>query len=98
MHPEFLREMTDQRGREMRALAHQARLARLVSRLSRRGRNLPDGSEGFVIPRIPDYVDGSFRTGPASTGAASTGPAGPGPAVEQAASEAGQAPAAHRAA
>jgi len=93
MHPEFLREMTDQRVHERREQGHQARLARLAIRASRRRRNAPDQADGFVVPRIPDYVDGSFRTEPASTG-----PAGTGPAAEQTVSEAGQAPAAHRAA
>ena len=88
MHPEFLREMTAQRGREMRAQVRDAKLARLAIRARRRGRSLPDEAYGFVIPPIPDYVDGSFRTESASTG----------PAAEQTASETGQAPAAHRAA
>jgi len=88
MHPEFLREMTAQRQHEMRARAHQNRLARLAIRVGRRARDLADEAYGFVIPPIPDYVDGSFRTESASTG----------PAAEQTASEAGQAPAAHRAA
>ena len=77
MHPEFLREMTDQRTREMRARAHQARLARLASVVSRRGRHLgaPVGEAGgFVIPAIPDYVDGSFRSEPVA-GEASQEPA-----------------------
>jgi len=76
MHPEFLREMTDQRSREMRARAHQARLARLArlaSVVSRRGRHpgaAPvDEADGFVIPVIPDYVDGSFRAEVAAGGA-----------------------------
>ena len=30
MHPEILRELSDQRGREMRAQAHQARLVRSI--------------------------------------------------------------------
>jgi len=87
MHPEFLREMTDLRGREMRARAHQARMARLASLVTRRRRNQRDSADGadrFVIPAVPDYVDGSFRTGPGVS--------------EAGASEAGQAPAAHRAA
>ena len=92
MHPEFLREMTAQRQHEMWTRAHENRLARLASRVGRRRRHLPE-ADGFVIPPIPDYVDGSFRTEPASTG-----PAGTGPAAEQTVSEAGQAPAAHRAA
>jgi hypothetical protein len=83
MHPEFLREMTAQRGREMRAQVRDAKLARLAIRARRRGRSLPDEADRFVVPPIPDYVDGSFRTEPA---------------VEQTASEAGQAPAARHAA
>jgi hypothetical protein len=76
MHPEFLREMTDLRGREMRARAHQNRLAKLARLVSRRGRlSAPvDGADGFVIPAIPDYVDGSFRTEPVA-GEASQEPA-----------------------
>ncbi|MGH3196789.1 MAG: hypothetical protein ACRDOH_13145 [Streptosporangiaceae bacterium] len=88
MHPEILRELTAQRGVEMRARAHQARLARMAIRARRRGRDLIDEAHEFVLPAIPDYVDGSFRTQPASTG----------PVEDQAASEAGQAPAAHHAA
>ena len=65
MHPEFLREMTAQRQHEMRARAHQNRLARMAIRVGRRARNLADEAYGFVIPPIPDYVDGSFQTGPA---------------------------------
>ena len=63
MHPEILRELTAQRGREMRARARQAKLARMAIRAGRRGRNRPDEADGFVLPAIPDYVDGSFRTG-----------------------------------
>jgi hypothetical protein len=58
MHPEILRLISDQRGREMRAQANRARLARMV-KSGRRGRNLPDQADEFVLP---DYVDGSFRT------------------------------------
>ena len=84
MHPEILRELTAQHGREMRARAHQGRLARIAIRVGRRRPNQPDQADGFVLPAIPDYVDGSFRPGPAST--------------EAVASEAGQAPATHHAA
>ena len=81
MHPELLRELNNQRGREMREQAHRARLARMI-RSSRRGRARPDDDE-IAVPAIPDYVDGSFRTEPA---------------VDQAATEAGQKPAARHAA
>jgi hypothetical protein len=83
MHPEMLRELTDQRGREMRARARQSALARLAIRATRRGRSRPDKADEFALPAIPDYVDGSFRTEPAA---------------EAVASEAGQAPATHHAA
>jgi hypothetical protein len=83
MHPEILRELTAQRGREMRARAYQGRLARIAIRVGRRRPDQPDQADGFVLPAVPDYADGSFRTEPAS---------------EAMASEASQAPAAHHAA
>jgi hypothetical protein len=64
MHPEILRQLTAQRGREMRAQARQARLVRMAIRGRRHGLELPD--DDFAIPAIPDYVDGSFRPEPAS--------------------------------
>jgi len=60
MHPEILRELSAQRGRELQDRAHRARLAKMASRSRRHGRDLPD--DDFVVPAIPDYVDGSFRT------------------------------------
>jgi hypothetical protein len=83
MHPEIARELIAQRGREMRARARQAQLARIAIRAGRRRRHLPDETDGFVLPAIPDYVDGAFRTEPAGAAAGT---------------EAGQAPAAHHAA
>ena len=65
MHPEILRELTAQRGHELRELAYRARLARTASRgrrvIRRSARHL-DEADAFVVPAIPDYVDGSFRT------------------------------------
>lgn len=83
MHPEILRELSAQRRREMRARAREGMLARMAIRATRRRRDLPDETVGFVTPRIPDYVDGSFRTDPAG---------------DQVASEAGRAPAGRHAA
>ena len=82
MHPEILRELSAQRGREMRDRAHRARLAKMASRSRRHGRDLPD--DDFVIPVIPDYVDGSFRTDRTA-----------GDVTRQVTSETGQAPAGH---
>jgi hypothetical protein len=61
MHPEILRLMTAQRGHEMRTRAHQARLVRMI-RSARRGHRRPDEADEFVLPPIPDYVDGTFHT------------------------------------
>ncbi len=80
MHPEILRQINIQRGQELRERAHRARLARMAIRGRRHGRDLPD--DDFVVPAVPDYVDGSFRTDRA---------------VGQVASEAGQTPARHAA-
>jgi hypothetical protein len=81
MHPDFLREMQVQRSRDMRERAHRSRLVRMI-RSSRHGRDLPPDEE-LVIPAVPDFVDGSFRTEPA---------------VDQVATEAGQEPVARHAA
>jgi hypothetical protein len=86
MHPEILRELTSQRGREMQAQAHRAMLARSASRalrILRRGTGAPDEADEFIVPAVPDYVDGSFRTLPAD---------------DKAASQPGRVPAARRAA
>ena len=85
MHPEILRELTSQRGREMRTRAHEAMLARTASRAQRARRRgtITDETDGFAIPAIPDYVDGSFRV--TSADGALTGQPGPVPAARRAA-------------
>jgi hypothetical protein len=70
MHPEILRELSSQRGREMRDRAHQFAIVRIASRARRaRRRGLAETDE-FVVPAVPDYVDGSFRLQPADDEAA----------------------------
>jgi hypothetical protein len=71
MHPEIMRQLTAQRGRDMRAQARQAQLARMAIRNRRHARKLAAEANVFVMPAIPDYVDGSFRSGPAGHQAAS---------------------------
>jgi hypothetical protein len=64
MHPEILRELHSQHNRDLRERAHQARRARTVIqalRAMRRGTHVAEADE-FVVPAIPDYVDGSFQT------------------------------------
>jgi hypothetical protein len=64
MHPEIMREIHSQRHRDLQQRAHRAQLARKVSRALRalrHGAGVAEADE-FVVPAIPDYVDGSFRT------------------------------------
>jgi hypothetical protein len=83
MHPEILRQLTAQRGREMRAQARQARLVRMAIRGRRHGLELPD--DDYAIPAIPDYVDGSFRAEPAGMAPAAEQVSGEAPAARHAA-------------
>jgi hypothetical protein len=76
MHPDILREVTEQRGREMRARAQQASLARIASKAARavrRGHGAREEADGFVMPAIPDYVDGSFGAEPLADDATEAG-------------------------
>ena len=57
MHPDLMRELANQRGREMRAQAREATLARRIRREMRRR---TAAAAEFVLPRIPDYVNGTF--------------------------------------
>jgi hypothetical protein len=70
MHPEILRELSSQRGREMRDRAHRASLIRIASRARRTRRRGRAETDEFVVPAVPDYVDGSFRVQPADGEAA----------------------------
>jgi hypothetical protein len=60
MHPDMIRELISQRASESRAAASQARLARSARKLHRAQRDLAEVADTFVIPSIPDYVDGMF--------------------------------------
>jgi hypothetical protein len=85
MHPEIYRDLISLHGREMREQARRATLGRMALRLrraSRRGHGVTAEPDGFVVPAIPDYVDGSFRTEPAGNQMASE--ASPVPAARHA--------------
>ena len=66
MDPEIARELTAQRGRELREQAQQAQQAMAAKAVSRRLRAMrrtpapPDHADDFACPAIPDYVDGCF--------------------------------------
>jgi hypothetical protein len=69
MHPEILREIGSQRDSELRKRAHQVQLARMASRAfraARRARRAADGADALIVPAVPDYVDGTFASTPAS--------------------------------
>jgi hypothetical protein len=78
MHPEFAHQIMIQRQREAQARAAQHRTVRALAkarRAQRRGLAVA-GTDDFIIPAIPDYVDGSFRvTGTDTPGMATSGPA-----------------------
>jgi hypothetical protein len=61
MHPEMLNQIIKDRGRDMRARATQERLARSLFKSRRARRHAGNEQDSFVMPAIPDYVDGSFR-------------------------------------
>jgi hypothetical protein len=74
MHPEILRDISAQRGRDMRDRAHRILLAQTASKILRaRRRGLIGPGEAddstvsvmSAIPAVPDFVDGSFLPGPA---------------------------------
>lgn len=72
MHPEILRQLTAQRGRDLREQASHATAIRAARKSLRAMRRGTAAADEFVMPDIPDYVDGSFRTDevPATTGRA----------------------------
>lgn len=58
MHPDVMRELANQRGREMGARGREATLARRIRKETRRR---TAAAAELVLPRIPDYVDSTFR-------------------------------------
>jgi hypothetical protein len=65
MHPDILRDLNSQHGRELQEQAHRAAVGRTESRARRamrRGHVSQDEATSPALPAIPDYVDGSFRT------------------------------------
>jgi hypothetical protein len=57
MHPDVMRELVNQRGREMGARAREVRLAR---RIAKEARRRTAAAAEVVLPRISDYMEGTF--------------------------------------
>jgi len=74
MHPDIMGEVIRQRNTERQEQARKSSLARAL-RKTLRQRSRTEGQDTFVVPPIPDYVDGTFRT---TENAGSHAPAGRG--------------------
>lgn len=61
MHPDMMLEMIRQRGAERRAAARNASFARALRKAIRAQRTRAEAPDNFVVPAIPDYVDGTFH-------------------------------------
>jgi len=61
MHPEILRQVAGAQINDQRARAQRGRVARTLAKAQRSGHYGTNEADGFVAPRVPDYVDGSFR-------------------------------------
>jgi hypothetical protein len=62
MHPDLIRVLAEQHVRDMQAQAQAslgARVARQARKARRRRASVPDP---LATVRVPDYVDGTFRT------------------------------------
>ncbi|HEX3958826.1 MAG TPA: hypothetical protein VHZ03_19725 [Trebonia sp.] len=61
MHPELAREMIRQRAGERQGRAAKAGAARAARDAARDRRDQAAAAAAIPLPRIPDYVDGTFR-------------------------------------
>jgi hypothetical protein len=61
MHPDMAREIIRQRSGELRAQAKRDGQARAARAAARARRNHAAAQEAVPMPRVPDYVDGTFR-------------------------------------
>ena len=61
MHPDLMREVVRQRTIERQEEARKYSLARTL-RKSLRRHSRTETPDTFVMPAVPDYVDGTFRT------------------------------------
>ena len=68
MNPEILRQIAAQQVRDQRAQASRDRVARTLLKALRGGHLGVGESDGFVVPAIPDYVDGTFAGSKAEVG------------------------------
>jgi hypothetical protein len=72
MNPEILRQIAREQIRDQRARATRDRVARTLAKALRGGTLSAVESDAFVIPAIPDYVDGTFAEAEAGVPAART--------------------------
>ena len=75
MHPDLMREVVRQRAAERQEEARKSSLARAL-RKSLRQRGRAEAPDTLVMPAVPDYVDGTFRTAENAENAGKQVPAG----------------------
>ena len=61
MHPDIMGEVARQRGAERREAARNASLAKAMRKAIRAQRSRTEAPDDYVVPAIPDYVDGTFH-------------------------------------
>ena len=61
MHPDIMRELARQRRDERVEAARKASLAKALRKAIREQRTRSQAPDTFVVPAIPDYVDGTFH-------------------------------------
>jgi len=61
MYPEIMREVARQRQQEWVQAARKASLAKAARKAIRAQRTRTEAPDTFVVPPIPDYVDGTFH-------------------------------------
>lgn len=60
MHPDFMGEVARQRIAERHEAARNASIAKALRKAIRAQRTRAEAPDTFVVPAIPDYVDGTF--------------------------------------
>lgn len=73
MHPDIMREVAIQRAAERREAARNASTARALRKAIRAQRDRTEAPGEFVVPAIPDYVDGTFHVAEEEVPAQRTG-------------------------
>lgn len=78
MHPELIRVLAELRIQDMRAEARSGLRARWARQARRARRHRTGAQDPLATLRVPDYIDGTFRTGTRVPGGGRPGGTGSG--------------------